>query len=165
MFEVTKIKKKAEIFFSDGTTMTGNFFVAPHAPTHAGTESVADLLSNDRLYIPFETIDGHVVLVQKNCIVKILLAESNIDKNLPYLEDAQAQVVFLSGETLEGKVYLDLPKSNSRLSDFLNYSRQFFYLEVGTRDYLVNSGLVQYVQPGMNRHTSLHSRTIGSLQD
>jgi hypothetical protein len=30
---------------------------------------------------------------------------------------------------MEGTVYLDLPKSHSRLSDFLNYSKAFFYLE------------------------------------
>lgn len=165
MFEVAKIKKKAEVFFSDATAMAGNFFVAPQAPTHAGTESVADLLSNDRLYIPFETTDGRVLLIQKDCIVKILLDEPDIDKNLPYLENTQAKVVFLSGESLEGKVYLDLPKSNSRLSDFLNYSREFFYLEVGKRDYLVNSHFVQYVQPDVSRITSAQSGTVRPLGD
>ena len=48
---------------------------------------------------------------------------------------------------MEGTVYLDLPKSHSRLSDFLNYSKAFFCLEVGDRDYLVNSRFVKMVCP------------------
>jgi len=149
-FKVQKIRKKAELFLADGSNMAGNFFVSPQTPNHAGSESISDLLTNERIYIPFELNDGDVVLVQKESIVMILLKESELNKDLPYLKSSRVTVLLLSGETLEGEVYLDLPQSRSRLSDFLNYSKEFFYLEVENQDYLVNSRFVKIVQPAMS---------------
>ncbi len=77
----------------------------------------------------------------------VLLEANEVSKDLTYQRQIPARVCFLSGENMEGTVYLDLPKSRSRLSDFLNYSKAFFYLEVGDKDYLVNSQFVKMVCP------------------
>jgi hypothetical protein len=141
------IRRRGEVIFSDGTRESGDFFVSPSSASHTGRESIAELLNGERSYIPLESRAGEVVLLQKRSIVMVLLEADEMRKDLAYQRRITAQVRFLSGESMEGTVYLDLPKSHSRLSDFLNYSKAFFYLEVGDKDYLVNSQFVKMVCP------------------
>lgn len=147
MLKLDMIRRKGEVIFSDGTRESGDFFVSPSSASHTGRESIAELLNGERSYIPLESRAGEVVLLQKRSIVMVLLEADEMRKDLAYQRRITAQVRFLSGESMEGTVYLDLPKSHSRLSDFLNYSKAFFYLEVGDKDYLVNSQFVKMVCP------------------
>ena len=147
MLKLDMIKRRGEVIFSDGTRESGCFFLSPRSPNHAGRESVAELLNGERSYIPLESRAGAVLLLQKRSIVMVLLEADGMRKDLAYQRPITAKVCFLSGESMEGTVYLDLPKSRSRLSDFLNYSKAFFYLEVGDKDYVVNSQFVKMVCP------------------
>ena len=147
MLKLEMVRRRAEVVFSDGTRQSGDFFLSPRSPNHAGRESMAELLNGERSYIPLESRAGKIILVQKRSIVMVLLEADEVRKDLAYQRQIAAQVRFLSGENMEGTVYLDLPRSHSRLSDFLNYSKAFFCLEVGDRDYLVNSRFVKMVCP------------------
>jgi len=147
VLKLDMIRRRGEVIFSDGTRESGDFFVSPSSASHTGRESIAELLNGERSYIPLESRAGEVVLLQKRSIVMVLLEADEMRKDLAYQRRITAQVRFLSGESMEGTVYLDLPKSHSRLSDFLNYSKAFFYLEVGDKDYLVNSQFVKMVCP------------------
>ncbi|HUT83493.1 MAG TPA: hypothetical protein VMX95_02495 [Thermodesulfobacteriota bacterium] len=77
----------------------------------------------------------------------IVLEDRDMKNSITYEQKILAEVSFLSGKSIEGQVYSDLPRSHARLSDFLNHSKPFFYLEVGDKDYLVNSRLVKVVRP------------------
>jgi hypothetical protein len=147
VLKLEMVRRRAEVVFSDGTRQSGDFFLSPRSPNHAGRESMAELLNGERSYIPLESRAGKIILVQKRSIVMVLLEADEVRKDLAYQRQIAAQVRFLSGENMEGTVYLDLPRSHSRLSDFLNYSKAFFCLEVGDRDYLVNSRFVKMVCP------------------
>ena len=146
MLKIETMRKKGEVFFSDGSRFSGDFFVSPSSAGHAGSELVYDLLNSERSFIPFELQEGEVVLFQKDSIVKVLLEENELAKDQPYHKENRARVHLLSGETIEGKVYLDLPETHFRLSDFLNYSHAFFYLEVNGQDYLINSRFIKLVR-------------------
>jgi len=148
VFKVDMIKKGAEVFFSNGSSMSGSFFVSQRSSTHLGDELVSDLFSTENLYIPFELEDEEIVLLQKKCIAMAILEENELSKDPSRRKEIETQVCFISGETINGKVYTDLPKSHTRLSDFLNYSKDFFCLDVGDRDYLVNSRFVRMIRPG-----------------
>jgi len=145
--KIETTKKKAEILCSDESSLNGSFFVALRAPTREGNELVLDLLVSEKTYLPFELDEGQIVLLQKECIVMIVLEDRDMKKNITFEQEIPAEVRFLSGESIEGKVYSDLPRSHARLSDFLNHSKLFFYLDVGDKDYLVNSRLVKVVCP------------------
>jgi CheY-like chemotaxis protein len=123
--------------------------LSPQETVKALKREPSDLLlvNGERSYIPLELGEGKIILVQKRSIVMVLLEANDVRKDLAYQRQIAAQVCFLSGENMEGAVYLDLPKSHSRLSDFLNYSKMFFFLEVGDKDYLVNSQFVKMVCP------------------
>ena len=147
MLKLDMIRRRGEVIFSDGSRESGHFFVSPHSASHTGRESIAELLNGERSYIPLESETGAVVLLQKRSIVMVLLEADEMRKDLVYQRRITAQVCFLSEDSMEGTVYLDLPKSHSRLSDFLNYSKAFFYFEAGGKDYLVNSRCVKMVCP------------------
>jgi hypothetical protein len=145
--KIETTKKKAEITCSDESRLNGNFFVSLRAPNHEGNELVLDLLLSEKTYLPFELDEGKIVLLQKGCIVMVVLKVREMKMSTFYQQKIPAKVHLLSGKTIEGEVYSDLPRTHARLSDFLNQSKVFFYLEVGDKDYLVNSQFVKIVRP------------------
>ena len=145
--KIETTKKKAEIICSDESRLTGSFFVSLRAPNHEGDELVLDLLVGERNYLPFELDEGEIVLVQKRCIVMVVLKVREMKRIISYQHKIPAKVRFLSGKIIEGKVYSDLRRTRARLSDFLNQSKAFFYFEVGDKDYLVNSQYIKIVSP------------------
>jgi hypothetical protein len=148
---IDKVRRGAEIFLTDGSRLAGTFFLSPNSPTRPGGERVSELLSGRTPFLPFHLRDGDVVFVHKEAMSRVLLEQREVDENLPYLQKAGVLVHLLSGETLEGSVYLDLPQDRSRLSDFLNQCLGFFYLEAGDAQYLVNPSCVKMVRPAGGR--------------
>ena len=143
--------KKAEVHFSDQTRLIGSFFVSLHAQSHAGSEYVIDRLNGERSYLPFESEEGEIVLIQKRSIEMVVLDKRELNKNLGYQQEIAARVNLLSGQNIKGKVYPDLPKEHSRLSDFVNLSEEFFHLEVCGKDYLINSLFVKMVRHDLSK--------------
>ena len=142
-------KRQAEIMFSDGHSIDGHFFISPSPKGLAGSENVIEILNDDRFYIPFEIADGEISLLQKGSIVMVRMAISEMPKDLPYLSRASTKIFLLSGDILEGNVFIDLPKTRTRLSDFLNFSKRFFFIDVDEQDILVNTTFVKMVTPGL----------------
>jgi len=146
-FKIKITKKKAEVIYSDEQSLSGSFFTSLQTPGHEGNEFILDLLVSENKYLPFELHEGKIALLQKECIAMVVLTNPDMKKGLTYQQIIPVKVHFLSGKIIEGKVYSDLPVSNSRLSDFLNQSKTFFYLDVGDKDFLVNSRFVKIVYP------------------
>jgi len=147
LLRVEKIRKKAHLLLSDGSRLKGEFFLSPHSPLRAGRERVADLLMGDKYFLPFQVEEGGVIFIQRDCIALAELEEREVERGLPYVLELAAQISLLMGETLQGLVFLDLPKEHSRLSDFFNSCRGFFYLTVGEKEYVLNSRFVKTVIP------------------
>jgi hypothetical protein len=142
-------KRQAEIMFSDGHSIGGHFFISPSPKGPAGSENVIEILNDDRSYIPFEIAEGEISLLQKGSIIMVRMAISEMPKDLPYLSRTSTKIFLLSGDILEGNVFIDLPKTRTRLSDFLNFSKRFFFIEVDEQDILVNTKFVKMVTPGI----------------
>ena len=142
-------KRQAEIKFSDGHSICGHFFISPSPKGLSGSENIIEILNDDRSYIPFEIAEEEISLLQKESIVMVRMAISEMPKDLPYLSRTATKIFLLSGDILEGHVYIDLPKTHTRLSDFLNFSKRFFFIELDEQDFLVNTKYVKMVRPGM----------------
>ena len=142
-------KRQAEIKFSDGYSICGHFFISPQPKGLPGNENVIGLLNDDRAYTPFKLPEGQISLLQKESIMTVRMVENEMRKDLPYQSRTFAKVFLLSGDILEGHVFIDLPKTHTRLSDFLNFSKLFFFIEVNQQDVLVNSKFVKMVLPGL----------------
>jgi hypothetical protein len=140
-------KKKAEILISDGSRLSGYFFVLLHTQGRLGAECLLDLVLDERSFLPFEKDDGQIFLIQKGSIVLVISEGCEYLKGVPYQKKMASRICLLSGQTLEAKVYSDLPQSRSRLSDFLNHSANFFCVEVDGKEYLVNTRFIKSVEP------------------
>lgn len=139
------IKKQVEVVFEDGTKLEGAFFLSPSSAHHWGTESLEELLNGDRKFLPMELGPDQVVLISKNAVMRVSAKEKDAEVIPRGSTKIPAEVVFRSGETVDGIVYQDLPMTHSRLSDYLNRSEAFFYIEVDARDCFVASAFVRLI--------------------
>ena len=147
MIPLERIRKDAEIWFTDGTRCCGCFFLEPATPSGEGPQTLFALLNSSRRYLPLEVESGEVLLIQKHALV---LARSALDPLIPgnpYAKTVPVAVELLTGETLQGTIAQDLPASFPRLSDFLNFSPQFFALRIEGWDCILNSDSVSSVRP------------------
>jgi hypothetical protein len=140
-------KKKAEILFSGGSRMSGHFFVLLHTQGRLGAECLLDLLLDERTFLPFEKDEGKILLIQKSAIVMVISDGCEYLKGVPYQKKMESRISLLSGQSLEVKVYSDLPQNRSRLSDFLNHSAEFFCVEMDGKEYLINTQFIKSVEP------------------
>jgi hypothetical protein len=145
-----KIQKKrtgAVVVFADESRQEGNFFVSLKSSHRHGSESIAELLNGGRKYLPFELEDGQITIVQKNAIVMAYLKNKEFDDIAELSKKVFVQVTFISGSSVSGYIYQDLPSGYPRLSDYLNRAQRFFYLETDSSDCLLNSEFVRLVTP------------------
>ncbi len=59
-----KIKAEVEMTTHDGVLLKGKFFTVP-------SQRVLDVLNDDRTFLPFETEEGDIFIVNKNFIARI----------------------------------------------------------------------------------------------
>lgn len=140
-------KKKAEILFSDGSRLSGHFFVLLHSQGRIGAESLLDLLLDERSFLPFEEDEGKILLIQKGSIVMVISKGCECLKGFAYQRKMESRISMLSGQSFAAKVYSDLPQNRSRLSDFLNHGSKFFCVEVEGMEYLINTRFIKSVVP------------------
>jgi hypothetical protein len=141
------IKKPVEVVFEDGTRKEGSLFLSMASAHRWGKESIGELLNGDRKYLPMELTGEGVVLLSKKTIVMAFSKEKEPEPVSANAKRIPAEVILRSGETLRGEVANDLPMTYSRLSDYLNHSDDFFYIEVGARDCFVSNGHVRMIKP------------------
>jgi len=145
--KVRILKRPVEIALLDGNRMQGHFFVSPCSAHHPGNERIDEILNDERAFIPVESAEGAVTLLLKASILYVRSMEKNPTQISALDTSAHGKVFFLSGDILEGRVPMELPKTHNRLSDFLNCSRQFFPFEVNHEMHFINSKRVKMVTP------------------
>ena len=145
-YRVKTLRKKAEIFLVGGKRLEGAFFLSPISANQRREETILELLCGDRAYLPFETTQGKIVLIQKTNIIKVISKEP-----APYPDGAKAsgqiKVWFDDGSFLNGEVLFSMPTTHSRISDFLNHSAEFFYVHKEGIVYVVNRDHITFVEP------------------
>ena len=146
-FKLERLRKKAGVFFAQGEPLWGHFFISPVSANHDGEETVLELLMSGQRYVPFETTDGQVALILISNIVKVLMEDNQHHMQNSATEHINVELCFISGETMRGKVCFTMPETHSRLSDFLNQSPGFFYLEAEGRLYLINHRHIVLIRP------------------
>jgi hypothetical protein len=145
--KIDKVKREAELTLSDGSRLKGSFFLYAQSPLREeGGELVFDVLNGEKRFIPMEAPGGDMVLIQKDCVVTAKLAEKEWVADETYVKVIRVRVSLLSEAALDGKIFVDLPEERSRLSDFFNLHKGFFYLNVDGAQHLVNFRFVKTVK-------------------
>ncbi len=145
--KIETIKKQVEVVFEDGTRLEGSVFLSPASAHRWGTESMQELLNGDRKYLPMELSSKEVVLLSKGAIVMAVSKEKGTEPIPTGARKIPVEVLLRSGETLRGDVQNDLPRTHSRLSDYLNHTDSFFHIDIGALNCFVSNGFVRLMKP------------------
>ena len=136
---VDMVKKRVTIYLADQTQMSGCIFLSKFSKIGTGRESILDVLSSNKRFLPFETSDGEVSFVNQRHIV--WLASLIDPEDPPYTIDPSKQnvtVYLLDGKRLRGDVNVAMPRERNRLSDALNDLDGFLLLRDEKREVLIN---------------------------
>jgi hypothetical protein len=145
--KVRKFKQKATICFSTEGTLDVHFFLAYHAESHPGVETILDVLSSEKTFIPLEDIlTNEILLIGKTEIMYLSLPSGETFPNKLEAVAIPAKVELLNGEIMQGKFITDLPPDKLRLSDFLNYTPQYIALWRDQESLILNKGYILSVK-------------------
>jgi hypothetical protein len=142
-FRVEKSRAKASLTLSNGETVEGCFFIAGNSRTHAGPESVRDLLNGETGFFPFEagTAESRTVLYNRAHLLFVELREQGEPCRDPGYDVAIEKIVTMlmsNGVRLHGAVRVFRPHGSDRLSDFARAPETFRYLEAEHATYIIN---------------------------
>jgi len=140
LLRVEKQRSDAVVMLTNGTCVTGHFFVAGSSATIAGRERVGDLLNAETGFFPFESEGGATVLYNRDHVISVEIFDDEVRREAGY-GVAASQTVSLSlsnGQRLQGSVRIHRPVGRDRLSDWARDGLRFRYLETTYSTFLVN---------------------------
>jgi len=158
MTDALKIQKglSTEILatMADGQDICGRFYLADHAQSHYGQETMLDVLNRvGQPFVPFLMDDQQtVVLIQKSRIIGLrpsadesLVGLPTFDEDEKYWPPAQ---IYLAGKPLDGHAYTgDLQPEKRRLTDLLNDPAPFFRFETESGSWIINKNRLNFLVP------------------
>ena len=122
---VEKFKKNATTVLHNNKRINVNFFLSHYSVSHKGSETILDVLNSQKSFVSLENAPSkEMAFVGKSQLVYVEVQEK-IDKSTANFPSCHMVVPMYNDETIEGKVYIDMPPSHSRLSDVLNNTDQF----------------------------------------
>ena len=144
---VDKIKRKATIVMSDGQKLDVSFFLSPFSESHSGGETVFDVVSSQNSFVPLvDNETGEIVFMNKDHLMLIELLERESEPEIdPHPRSAQVQVEMINKEKLNGEVFIDMPQSRSRVSDYFNIFHQFISIHGSHGDLILNKAYIYSV--------------------
>ncbi len=119
-----------ELSIAGGRTEEVTLYLSTLSETHAGPETVEEVLNRGRHFLPVRAREtDQTFLVRRSAIRTVTVGDDERDV-LPHEESlASVDLVRLEldgGETIEGTLATVLPPERSRLSDYFNFSQVTF---------------------------------------
>jgi hypothetical protein len=152
-FRVEKSRRTATLTLSNGTSVSGSFFISGSSRTHAGPEGIKDVLNGETGFFPFEVQhDGRTttILYNRDHLVFVEIFDRDEARRDPGYDVATERIVtmlFSNGTSLRGSVRVFRPQGRDRLSDFARAQERFRYLESDRATYIINvSHLVELAE-------------------
>ena len=140
--QVDKIRKKATIAVSNGQKRDANFFLSQHSGSHSGSETVFDVVNSQNSFIPLEdNITKDIFIVSKDQLMIVELSEREYSLKL-HPNKVQIKVEMINNESIDGEVFIDMPQSRSRLSDYFNIFHKFVYMYRNQGDLILNKSYI-----------------------
>lgn len=141
---VEKRRTEAEVRLTDGSVVSGCFFVAGGSARHAGPERVGDLLNAGHGFVPFErqlASGTRTVLYNRAHIVTVTLWEQEASRDPGYVVAPMHDVSLRlsTGDEITGTVRVYQPEGHDRVSDWARDPEMFRYVEAGPVTVLVNT--------------------------
>jgi len=153
MSDLSIRKDRANItaVFPDGTKIRGEVFLDSYSSKHHGHQKVADLLEDEKSFIPVSIKEEDRVEFLNRDQIMILEGELSNEEDEEKLSIglyniAKVKVVFINAEIMEGAMISEVPPERSRLSDCLNLPDRFISMIKGGRYFYLNKTNVVRVE-------------------
>lgn len=140
-----------ELFMADGVHTRGVMYLTPTRHVAGSPEEVAELLNDDRVFVPFRADDPaiDVWIVNKNHLTRVHLEECDTLGPDPAFAEPEplCTIVLRDRSRLTGQLLFDAPVSMSRLVDKFNGAPPFmtFVTDDGV-DFVHRSHVTQVFQ-------------------
>lgn len=150
-YKVPKDQAKVVVRLRALKPVEGVIFLSSTAEHHRGQEMLSDYFLRDKTFLPLKENGGVSVLVRKEAIYWVRVADPGEVEWL-YYEEKQGVprqricCQFPDGEALEGYIYAIAPEGRRRVSDLVNQCQGFMHLECDDTLYLVNLNHVTTVR-------------------
>ena len=145
--KIAKLKQKATVYESGGSKLEVNFHLRQIAERHSGRETILDILNSKTSFIPLEDLKaGEILFLNKSEVVRVELHERDLAPEIKIPLEVPVEVKLTDGEVLFGNFLIDMPPARSRVSDYLNYSPQYFYLCRRKGDIILNKAYMHSVK-------------------
>ncbi len=131
---------ESTVICSNGHELHGRIFVPEVASQHQGPMRAEEWINQKDSFFPFLPDDAQKAVILNKCQVLVLTVAADSDPNdLP--EEAsiprQAVSIELSGMSISGTVFLDMPANHERVLDVLNGQGAFLPVHEGMKHHLV----------------------------
>jgi hypothetical protein len=143
-YRVEKSRVEATLTLSNGTSVSGCFFISRNSRTHSGPEGVKDVLNGENGFFPFDVQHpegSRTMLYNRSHVVFVAIADKSEPQRDPGYDVATQRVVAMlmsNGTRLHGAVRVFRPQGHDRLSDFAKAEEMFQYLEADHATYIIN---------------------------
>jgi hypothetical protein len=139
-FHIEKQRMDAVLVLTNGTTVIGQFFLAPANQNSTGRERVGELLNAELTFFPFEDERGDTVLYNRDHVVTVEVFDDEARRDAGYgvARPRRVTLSLANGQRLSGSVRVFRPEGHDRLSDWARHGPRFRYVETAHSTFLVN---------------------------
>jgi hypothetical protein len=146
-FHTETARVPGTLTLTNGTSVTGAFFVASASPTHPGPMRVKDLLNLERAFFPFEVVEAagtRTHLFNRAHVVSVTLAtdgEPRVEAGYDVAPSRRVALRLSAGPDVHGAIRIYQRPGHERTSDYARdriTEETFRYLERESDTLIVN---------------------------
>lgn len=136
--------RRVEIALTNGERLKGELFLQLHGAHIDGPQRLGEILNGEDSYIPLRH-DGQIDLINLEQVVAVSSsATEEVDDLLKIGEEHQVKVYTTTGQSMDLRIYVNLPCGKTRVKDFLNQRKKFLlFLHDDTVIYLSRDNIIR----------------------
>jgi len=147
---IPTIQLRAEIRYFDERPLSGRIFLPEQAQHHGGPTRPEEWMNEGGPFFPFIPDDSKAAVILNKRYIVVLTVISGYERlNLPEEVGVSRYVQVKCGSLeLEGLVYIEMPESHRRLTDWVNRPEPFLMLRDGeVRHFIQKSRITFLTEP------------------
>jgi hypothetical protein len=144
---IPTIQLRAEIRYFDERPLSGRIFLPQQAAHHEGPTRPEEWMNEGGAFFPFVPDSSErAVILNKRYIVVLTVTEGYEALNLPEETGVSRYVQVKCGSLeIEGLVYIDMPDTHRRLTDWVNRPEPFLMLREGELRHLIQKSRITFL--------------------
>jgi len=126
--KIEKATRRARFLLSDGTDVDGDVFVGLYEPHHIGPQRVGELINDEGPFLPVKTGGGTLLLNRRHVVHVTMPSEWEADELATLGKRYTVVVSLVTGQSLDGVIFVNLREGASRVKDYFNQPVAFLPL-------------------------------------